>query len=309
MTDRPSTQPPPLPGALNPAVPAAPRLQVVPCLTRAAKAFTGWWIPLCLVAAALVGSQKWLPEKLLGEDYRMAMSYRDVWHSLSSAASDETAQASPLDRLLALHEEMLERPAPLLAAQRLAFKTLAAVGSVFLLVCFLHTLLIILSRASVQTHKAHRRIRENSRRSPILTLSYIVLAFIKLMPFFAGGLVGVLLAVGLWLVVRGPLLPVLVLLEFGLCMLPAAYLYVRLFFTGFVITEESAHPIPAIGRSWQLTRGQLLPLACLFAAEVLITLLGLVTLFIAYIPGTAFKYTLRASAYEQLRALRVTGGG
>jgi len=272
-------------------------LRLWPALCGAARAFGGWWLPLCLVAGSLLFTQRHLPGKLLGDDIRVLEAYEEIWHSARRGSGSSQALAETLFRLGERLSQIAADQATYEASLRLCAKTIAVVGGVLVIVCLLHTVLIILSRASVQTRREDRHIRRNLRRSAVLGVSYIVLTVIKMVPFVFGAAAGVLLFI---VSDSNRLFPVL-------CMLPALYLYLRLFFTGFIITEGAANPFAALHRSWHMTAGHFFSLALLLAVELGINAFSILTV-VGFIPGTSFKYTLRAAVYRQLRMLE-TGAG
>lgn len=247
------------------------------CFQEAWRGFKGWWIPLCLLAAVIVVmSHSWLIQRLLHDEIAALQPCSEVittWQADVSAGriAPEHAVVNLMDQL----SEVVARPEIQTAIHNLIISAAWLLGGISLLVCALHVVMVIVSKASVQTRREDITLRRDLARTALLTLSYIVLAFMKIVPIMC------------------------------CCVLPGLYIYLRLYFTDFIITERSPNPLAAAAESWRLTRGNLLPLVVLFAVTLATHLLSLITYGLAEIPFRPFEYTLRAAAYRQLRTAQL----
>ena len=245
------------------------QLNIGACLTRAGRAFAAWWIPLCLLAGVLLVTQTWVPGWLIGAHADALAPYRDAYEKLmdDSRAHPGKIDAHVSEFLLTI-DDLTRDPYVRDALRGMILRVILVVSIVFILVAFLQLAMVVVSKASVQRPE-ERTLRKNARQCLLLTLSYMLLAFVKITPF-------------LW------------------CILPGVYLYVRLYFTGFLITDTSPDPIRAMADSWRMTQGNFWRIFVLFLLQTAITLFSMVTI-IGFIPGSSFNYTLRAAAYDQLR--------
>lgn len=244
------------------------------CFQEAWRGFKGWWMPLCLLAAIIVVmSHSWLIQHLLHDEITALQPCIDTY---TTWRADVMAGRIPLDQafvsLTDQLSEVMAQPEIQAAIRNLVISVLWVLGGIALLVCALHVVMVIVSKASVQTRREDITLRRDLARTALFTLSYIVLAFMKIVPIMC------------------------------CCVLPGLYIYLRLYVTDFIITERSPNPFKAAAESWRLTRGNLLPLAVLFAVTLATHLLSLLTYGLAEIPFRPFEYTLRAAAYRQLRA-------
>lgn len=248
-----------------------PVLDITVCVKKAAKAFKGWWIPLCLVSGVILFSQTWIPHWLLGQHVSDLKPYLTAYEECKSKCFEEPTRIA--DHVIDFEFEIYELsqdPGIQSAIKEIFIKLFTVIFILFFVVLFLNLLLILLAKASTQVKK-ERTLKKNMRNSPFLFLSYTILSIVKIAPWF-------------------------------FCVLPGVYLYVRLFFTGFIITEESSSPFTAMRKSWKMTEGNFGRLCVIFLIAFAIDIFSLMTI-IAFIPGTSFKYTLRAAAYQQLRGI------
>ena len=165
--------------------------------------------------------------------------------------------------------EITDRPETREAFLVMLKKGLIILSALFIVASVLNIFMVIIAKASVQKNKSDVSLKKDFSHSFVLGLSYALLAIIKIAPFF-------------------------------LCILPGVYLYVRLFYTCFIITEESANPLAAIPKSWRMTRGNFFPVFLIFLVQLMVLLFSIVTI-IGFIPGNSFNYTLRAASYKQLK--------
>jgi hypothetical protein len=243
-----------------------PNIQVSKAFAEAWKGFKGWWIPLCIISSILFFSQKWLPALVIQEfsEVRIVDSYKQEYQILSQKLDSGSNPAYAISHFMEQIAQLNNSP----ETQMLFKKILGFMGMLFLFVCVLHVIIILMSKFSVSTGK--ERIKDHIGKPFKLTPSYILLTIIKIIPFL-------------------------------FCFIPGFYFYVKLYFTGFIITEKSVNPFTAMVKSWKMTNGIFWPTFAIFMVTLVIDFLSLITI-IGFIPGTPFKYTLRASLYKQALA-------
>jgi len=241
------------------------------CFKEAWRGFKGWWIPLCIVSTAIMLSQISIPKKLVRNELETLKPYQQAYTEFKAEVLNIEVIKHPtqvsesyVDFLFELME-ITSRPEIKRELGHLLIKITVVVG---VIVSILNLLMIILAKASVEPDKKKRTVKRNLSRGIILSFVYIFLAFVKIIPFF-------------------------------FCVLPGIYFYCKLFFTGFIITEESADPISAIAKSWKMTNGNFIEVLILFLTIIAVDIISIVTV-IGVIPGTSYNYTLRAAAYRQL---------
>jgi len=134
----------------------------------------------------------------------------------------------------------------------------------------LQVALIILSKASVQPVTDTAVLKRDFSRIAMLTASYAVLAFAKVLAMMC------------------------------CCCIVGVYIYGRLLCAEFIITEQSANPFKAVVQSWRMTRADhwrvFLVALCAFTlwSVAFISVIGV-------IPARSFEYTVRAAVYRQLK--------
>jgi len=177
------------------------------------------------------------------------------------------------NRFVSLYEDFIIKCSEISSDKRviiafiyLLMKLFAILG---LIICILNIIMIVLAKASVEPDKNKRTVKRDLSRGIILSLSYILLAFIKMIPFI-------------------------------FCLLPGFYIYCKLYFVGFIITEESADPFTAMKKSWKMTNGNFFEVLIIFIATIGVNIVSAMTI-IGVIPGTSYNYTVRAAAYRQLK--------
>jgi len=251
------------------------KLNVNLCFKEAWRGFKGWWIPLCIVASIILFSQSWLPKWLLSDELSKLEPYREAYHEFRTELKENPLQAIEICQEYNYKNfEITFSPEIKSALLQLLKKGLIIVGILFLAVALLNIFMIIIAKASVQSNKKDITLKRDFSHSAYLALSYAMLAIIKIFPFF-------------------------------FCILPGVYLYVKLFYTGFIITEESANPLASIPKSWRMTQGNFFPILLIFGVNLAVLFLSLITI-IGVIPGDSFNYTLRAASYKQLKDQKVS---
>lgn len=239
------------------------RVDLLLCFREAWRGFSLWWIPLCAVSAVWLATE-WLHRSHVRMSFAKAFSpFEDAWRALP-------ASPSPMEmaRFMETCRDLLMDPAvaePILAAMMTVVKI---TGLFTVIACVLNIAIVAIAKAAVRPKKESIDVRRYAKRSPLLTASYFLLAFIKVLAFFA-------------------------------FILPGVLLYVKLYFTSFIILEESANPWAAMRRSWAMTRGIFMPVLALFIANIVIDIVAAATI-IGFIPANSFNYTLRAAAYRQV---------
>ena len=301
------------------------------CFREAWRGFKLWWIPLCIVASVILFSQSWLPHWLLADSAREFIPFKTAYEEFRSELTDgikpvTAASQELVDRWaeLAAKEETFE------AVKGLVMRLLIVTGGLYLPICLLQILMIVLSKAAVFTREkdvrdtqgsrstilsdmtyglralgTDRTVQRDMKRSLLTTVSYGFLTAVKLFAFFYGFLP--LLLVFVW---EPPLIGILLLLLMTmvlsmLSMLTGMYVYTRLFFTCFLITEQSADPFKAMAASWRMSSGNFFKIFFIFMAAFSIMMVAALTV-IGVIPANSFNYTLRAAAYRQLKQAQDT---
>ena len=243
------------------------KIDITVCFKEAWKGFKAWWIPLCLVSSAIMFTQISVPKKIASKEIETLKPYYQAYTEFKS----ETMKHP--NRFVSLYEDFIIKcselssdPQIIITFLFLAIKLMLILG---LIVCILNVIMIILAKASVEPDKNKRTVKRDLSRGFILTLSYILLSFIKVIPFF-------------------------------FCFFPGVYIYCKLYFTGFIITEESADPFTAMKKSWKMTEGNFFEVLLIFIVTVFVNIISVMTI-VGVIPGTSFNYTLRAAAYRQVK--------
>ena len=242
------------------------------CFKEAWKGFKGWWIPLCLVSATIMLSQISIPKKIVQHELEILKPYEQVYKEFKAEFFNFNTIKHPVQALQSYKDfiincsEISSDKKIILAFIHLLMKITVVIG---VIVSILNLLMIILAKAAVEPDKKKRTVKRDLSRGIILSFVYIFLAFVKVIPFF-------------------------------FCILPGIYIYCKLFFTGFIITEESADPISAIAKSWKMTKGNFFEVLIIFLVIFAVNIISIVTI-VGVIPGTSYNYTLRAAAYRQLK--------
>jgi len=242
------------------------------CFKEAWNGFKGWWIPLCLVSTTIMISQISLPKKIVQNELEVLKPYEQAYNELKEEVFNFNT-LKHLNRTLKSYDnfmvecfEISSQPETKLALRNLLIKIVLILG---VIVSILNLLMIILAKASVEPDKKKRTVKRNLSHGIILSFVYIFLAFVKIIPFV-------------------------------FCILPGIYLYCKFFFTGFIITEESANPISAMVKSWKMTKGNFFEVFIIFIIIIAVDIVSIISI-VGVIPGRSYNYTLRAAAYRQLK--------
>ncbi len=234
------------------------------------KGFKGWWIPLCVVATIILFSQSWLPKWLLSNELSKFEPYREAYQEFRSEIFNNPAQFIEINnKYLEKNLEITLRPETEEAVWQLLKMGFIVMGSLAVFICLFHVFMIIIAKASVQKDKKDVTLKKDFSKSFYLFISYFLLAIIKMVPFF-------------------------------FCILPGVYIYIKLYYTGFIITEESADPLASIQKSWKMTDGNFFPVFFVFCVTLAVNFITFFTI-VGIIPGSSFNYTLRAASYKQLK--------
>lgn len=250
------------------------RVNISEAFQDAWKGFKGWWIPLCIASSILLFSQSWLPKLVVKNfpEFKIVDSYKKEYDDFSKLIDSGYNPHSAAMRFIEKILEITAEPETEKLFRTLVYKITILGGILLVLVSVLHVVIILMSKFSVSTKK--ESIKKYAGKPFKLTPSYLLLTIIKLIPFM-------------------------------FCIIPGFYFYVRLYFTGFIITEKSANPFSAMKKSWEITEGIFWPTFFIFVITLFIDMISAITI-VGFIPGTSFKYTLRASLYKQ--ALRDSAG-
>ncbi len=238
------------------------------CFKEAWKGFKGWWIPLCLVSSAIMISQISIPQKIVGKELEVLKPYEQAYTEFKTGISDQPSQFFQLYKNFIINcSEISSDKKIILAFLHLLIKITVVIG---IIVGILNVVMIVIAKAAVEPDKKKRTIKRDLSRGIFLFFSYIILSFVKVIPFF-------------------------------FCILPGIYVYCKLYFTGFIITDESANPISAMAKSWKMTNGNFIEVMIIFLITIAVNVVSLITI-VGIIPGTSYNYTLRAAAYRQLKS-------
>ena len=249
-------------------------LDIGACFREAWRGFKAWWIPLCLVATVLVALNSIVAAKWLFQEELPALQpYQQAWQTYFSEVVSDPFDASNVlaaaDRMTQRVFDISDKPETIAALRQIRRKVWRLLGILFIVVSALHVIMVIMAKASVHTPQ-ERTLRRDARRTALLTLSYAVMALVKILPFCC-------------------------------CILPGLFVYTKLYFSDFIITETSANPLRAMAQSWRMTEGNFWRVFLLLLITLLTHVMSLLTMGLAEIPGRPFEYTLRAAAYRQLR--------
>ena len=246
--------------------------------------FKGWWLPLCIISFLLLMTQSWIPNKVM-EGLPELSVFEYPQQELESLSARATSLQKPLDlqEVRATSERIIEyfqTPEAKELLYQLFRKVILILTIASFVAIFVHLTLILVSMAACHddkmlTHK--QRVQLALKKAPKLYFSYLVLGIIKVVPWF-------------------------------FFIIPGFIIYIRLYFTGFIITEASTNPFLASKKSWELTRGHFGVIFVIFLITLVLDFIGVITAGIGLIPGTSVKYTLRASMYNQLLAFNEQKG-
>jgi hypothetical protein len=247
------------------------------------KGFKGWWIPLCIISFFLLMTQSWIPNKIVeGLPELGVFNYPRQELQLLEASPAMNKRPANIERISQQVNETADRIVSYFKRSEVQEQLSILIHKIVIifviasfLAIFIHLVLILFSRAACESSEGlstRQRCRTALRKAPKLYLSYLTLGMIKVIPWL------------FWII-------------------PGVIVYIRLYFTGFIILEESSNPFKASQRSWQLTKGHFGAVFTIFMLTVLLDFIGIMTAGVGLIPGTSVKYTLRASMYNQLLEL------
>ena len=278
-------------------------------VTEAFRGFKSWWIPICGITTTIFLSQSCLPHFLFNN-----LSNKEKLHELKlafAAVKDKAiATGDPnatIEQFKTSIIHLYNDPGMHVFLNILLVKVICILAVISLFLCFLYVIVIIISKKSLIDNDKFL-IKKCIKKSYHLSFSYFGLCVIKaimlLLPFLVPTLYLLLKLTPTADSQQDPLIYYHVIELIGVLFLTiflillSMYTYIRLYFTGFVITENSANPFKAIAKSWKLTRNNTKKLSVIFILTIIIDIVSVVSI-IGFIPGTGLKYTLRASAYKQ----------
>ena len=268
------------------------KLSLVPCFKAALKSFSKWWLVLCLVASVPCLYSLFLVKADLKESLEETKKELQAFSEVMN--DDSLGGMEKIEKLQSFLESYQAKKAENVKGKK-SFFILA--GLVIVTIVLQVVLILCSKRATAKNDEEGKKdLNRGLARSLLLSLSYIVLAFVKLAPFailFFPAAVIVLI-----LVFVSPLLALLVLL---LWFLGGLWFYARWYFTDYIITETSANPFTALGESWELTKGNQFAVWVLVLTAFILHIPAFFTLGLSTIPTRSFDFTLRATAYRQLK--------
>ena len=268
------------------------KLSLVPCFQAALKSFSKWWLVLCLVAAVPCLYSLFLVKADLKASLEET---KEELQAFSEVMNDDSVDGmEKIEKLQAFLESYQAKKAENVKGKK-SFVILA--GLVIVTIVLQVVLILCSKRATAKNDEEGKKdLNRGLARSLLLSLSYVVLAFVKLAPFailFFPAAIFVLI-----LVFVSPLLALLIIL---LWFLGGLWFYARWYFTDYIITETSANPFTALGESWELTKGNQFAVWVLVLTAFILHIPAFFTLGLSTIPTRSFDFTLRATAYRQLK--------
>ena len=268
------------------------KLLIIPCFSAAWKSFSKWWLILCLVAAVPCLYSLFL---VSGDIKTSLKETREDLQAFSEIMNDDSADGmEKVEKLQRYLEDYQAKKKENVKGK----KSFAILAGLVIVTIVLQVVLILYSkRATAKDDEEGRKdLNRGLARSLLLSLSYIVLAFVKLTPFvilfFPAAIVGLIFVF---------ISPLLALLVFLLWFLGGLWFYSRWYFTDYIITETSANPFTALGESWSLTKGNQFAVWVLVLTAFVLHIPAFFTLGLSTIPTRSFDFTLRATAYRQLK--------
>lgn len=272
------------------------------------KGFGKWWLPLCSISLVILLSQSWLP-KLAMKYSGQAKVFAPYYEALGLFQTEISDINSAGHAFADLRVKLVEITGQLGTSydfHALAWKLIGLFAIIFVLLSLLYIVTIIIAKISVSNNPDKINFKTSMKRSPILSLSYFVLCIIKVLPFCIVLLLPFTFFVinlnssagnehGLYVIIKW----LAIMFTSFLIFMLGIYSYIKLYFTGFIITEESADPFKAVAKSFVMTRGLFIKVGALFVVTTVIDLVSLISI-IGFIPANSIKYTLRASAYRQM---------
>ena len=234
------------------------------------KGFKLWWFPLCAVSAILLFTNNFLPS-LIASNFEEMSLLTDVFEIIKRNFENLSQGHSfdlVLDRCINQLNIFYSKTENILKAWALFYKVMLMFSAIGIIAMVFQIATLIFAKASI-TEKKDLTIKRDFSRIIILSFSYSLLSFIK---GFA----------------------------FVFLIIPGIYLYVKLYFTGFLILEKSANPFSAMKKSWQMTEGNFWQITLLFLITLGVNIISGITL-IGFIPGNSYNYALRAAAYKKLK--------
>ena len=268
------------------------KLSRVPCFQAALKSFSKWWLVLCLVASVPCLYTLFLVKSDFETSWRETKAELQEFSEIMNDGSLEGMEkVEKLQNFLQEHQAKKKET----FKGKKGFVILA--GLVIVTIVLQVVLILCSKRATARDDEEGRKdLNRGLARSLLLSLSYVILAFVKLAPFVVLFLPA--LIVGIVLLFISPLLAILV---FFAWFLGGLWFYARWYFTDYIITETSANPFTALGESWEITRGNQFAVWVLVLTAFILHIPALFTLGLSTIPTRSFDFTLRATAYRQLK--------
>ena len=218
------------------------KLDIGICITEAWRGFKGWWIPLCIIAAIILFSQSWLPQWLLSDSFTKLEPYQITMEVKQSVMSGDMTVLEAFTAINTAFAELFSDPIQTQELAReiknLLLRACVVIAVLLVPIAFMLLLMIIFSKASVQTRKEDITLKRDISRSILMSFSYIFLALLK-MSAFALWVIPIMI-IGFGKPDSKPVILLLLFLLLFLMMVSAVlgpWVYVKLFFTGFIINS------------------------------------------------------------------------
>lgn len=238
----PAPQPPPAAGSV--------RISVIECYRQGWRSFSKWWIPISLISGVIFVFNI-LPRMMVSEDVSEVTENLRLF--VSSTADANTVGME--QAWLRIGEQLTY----------LGFNLLrwTAFAMPFIAVCT--ALLFIVANFAVKDRKEQQGVAYTLYLAGV----NVILAFVRVVPFF-------------------------------LFIVPGIYIYVKLFFVSLVMIESKCGARQAAATSWRMTGGpHFWPLTVLLMMNVGVNAVAGVTV-IGLIPSVGFTTTARTAAFHRI---------
>jgi uncharacterized membrane protein len=99
---------------------------------------------------------------------------------------------------------------------------------------------------------------------------------------------------------------IIVSIGFALLILPGIYLMVRLNYYAAAIVDEDAGIIESLKRSWQITKGQVMPVLVIFLIIMVLSFIGTLALIVGIFVAIPFIVLIECTTFRRLTAPSIT---
>jgi small-conductance mechanosensitive channel len=247
------------------------KIDLKKAIRTAFKGFSLWWIPLCLTSTIIFFNQNWLPKLIypfFNNDPKLTPLI-DAFKKFNSSLENNSAVIANTFKFMGKLSEVYNDPVLHTNLNVLIFKIAILTLILVMVLSGCYVFLIVTSKNAVKELGVKVKCQKRDFKHILLqTLSFLFLAMVKVMCI--------------------------------IIFIPGIYIYIRLMFSGIIITESSPNPIKAIIQSWKLTKNEFSKILVVFIICFVTDIISIITI-IGFIPAEPLKYTLRTSIYEQLK--------